>query len=81
MGLALGPLTNWLAGRGVVTSYQVRFTKPVYVPATGAVELTVVAAVSKLDEPLQGNMTVALSVTIGEGTSVLGKALAVVAPS
>jgi acyl dehydratase len=81
MGLALGPLTNWLAGRGVVTSYQVRFTKPVYVPATGAVELTVVATVSKLDEPLQGNMTVALSVTIGEGTSVLGKALAVVAPS
>lgn len=81
MGLALGPLTNWLAGRGVVTSYQVRFTKPVYVPATGAVELTVVATVSKLDEPLPGNMTVALSVTIGEGTSVLGKALAVVAAS
>lgn len=81
MGFALGPLTNWLAGRGLVTSYQVRFTKPVYVPQTGAVDVTVVATVSKLEDPLPGQMTVALRVTIGEDTAVLGKALAVVSPS
>lgn len=81
MGFALGPLTNWLAGRGLVTSYQVRFTKPVYVPQTGAVDVTVVATVSKLEVPLPGQMTVALRVTIGEDTAVLGKALAVVSPS
>lgn len=81
MGLAIAPLTTWLAGRGVVTSYQVRFTKPVYVPATGSVGVTVVAAVSKLEEPKPGQMTVALSVSVGEGTTVLGKALAVVSAS
>jgi acyl dehydratase len=81
MGLAIAPLTNWLAGRGVVHSYQVRFTKPVYVPTSGAVDVTVVASVAKLDEPEPGQMTVALAVTIGEGTSVLGKALAVVSAS
>lgn len=81
MGLAIVPLTNWLAGRGLVTSYQVRFTKPVYVPAQGDTEVTVVAAVAQIDAPQPGQMTVALTVTIGEGTTVLGKAQAVVSAS
>jgi acyl dehydratase len=81
MGLAIGPLEAWLAGRGMVTSYQVRFTKPVYVPPAGSVDVTVVASVSKQDSPEDGQMTVALSVTIGEGVTVLGKALAVVSQS
>lgn len=78
MGLAIQPLATWLDGCGVVTGYQVRFTKPVFVPASGAVEVTVVASVAQLDEPEPGQMTVGLSVTIGEGTTVLGKARAVV---
>jgi acyl dehydratase len=81
MGLAIQPLVTWLAGAGLVTSYQVRFTKPVYVPSDGAVEVTVVASVLKLDSPNEGDVSVGLSVTIGEGVTVLGKAVAVVSPA
>ena len=81
MGLAIGPLAEWLAGSGHITSYQVRFTKPVYVPSEGSVEVTVAASVSKHDVPEAGQVTVALSVTIGDGVTVLGKALAVVSPA
>lgn len=81
MGLAIGPLAAWLEGTGHITSYQVRFTKPVYVPSSGSVEVTVSASVSKRDAPEAGQVTVALSVTIGDGVTVLGKALAVVSPA
>jgi acyl dehydratase len=81
MGLAIGPLAEWLEGTGHITSYQVRFTKPVYVPTSGSVEVTVQASVSKRDLPEAGQVTVALSVTIGDGVTVLGKAFAVVSPA
>jgi acyl dehydratase len=81
MGVAIGPLAGWLEGSGQITSYQVRFTKPVYVPSTGGVEVTVTATLSKRDAPEPGQMTVGLSVTIGDGVTVLGKALAVVSPA
>lgn len=81
MGLAIGPLAEWLDGAGHISSYQVRFTKPVYVPSQGSVEVTVQASVSKRDVPEAGQVTVALNVTIGDGVSVLGKALAVVSPA
>ena len=81
MGLAIGPLAEWLEGAGHITSYQVRFTKPVYVPSSGSVEVTVQAAVSKHDAPEAGQVTVALSVTLADGVTVLGKAFAVVSPA
>jgi acyl dehydratase len=81
MGLAIGPLAEWLEGTGHIASYQVRFTKPVYVPTSGSVEVTVQASVSKRDVPETGQVTVALSVTIGDGVTVLGKAFAVVSPA
>ena len=81
MGLAIGPLAEWLEGTGHITSYQVRFTKPVYVPSSGAVEVTVEASVSKRDVPEARQVTVALSVTLADGVTVLGKAFAVVSPA
>ncbi len=80
MGLAVAPVTAWLRDRGFVSSYQVRFTKPVYVPAEGGVTLAVSVSLAKADEPTAGSATLALSVTTQDGTTVLGKAFLVVSP-
>ena len=80
MGLAVAPVTAWLGDRGFVSSYQVRFTKPVYVPAEGAVTVAVSVSLAKVDEPTTGSATLALSVTTQDGTTVLGKAVVVVSP-
>ena len=80
MGLALAPVQNWVEGSGVVTSYSVRFTKPVYVPPQGAIEVSVKITVAKIDDPEPGHLTLGLQVTTPEGATVLGKAFAVVAP-
>jgi acyl dehydratase len=80
MGLAVAPVTAWLGNRGFVSSYQVRFTKPVYVPATGWVGVAVSVTLAKVDEPTAGSATLALSVTTQAGTTVLGKAFVVVSP-
>jgi len=80
MGLAVAPVTVWLGDRGVVSSYQVRFTKPVYVPAEGAVTVALSVSLAKVDEPTAGSATLALSVTNQDGTTVLGKAFVVVSP-
>ena len=80
MGLAVAPVTAWLGGRGLVSSYQVRFTKPVYVPAEGSVKISVSAALAKTDEPTEGSATLALAVTTEDGTTVLGKAFVAVSP-
>jgi len=80
MGLAVAPITVWLGDRGFVSSYQVRFTKPVYVPADGGVTVAVSVSLAKVDEPTAGSATLALSVTTQDGTTVLGKAFVVVSP-
>ena len=80
MGLAGAPITAWLGGRGFVSSYQVRFTKPVYVPATGAVTISVAVSLAKIDDPAEGSATLALAVTHEDGATVLGKAFVVVSP-
>ncbi len=80
MGLAVAPVTAWLGDQGFVSSYQVRFTKPVYVPATGSVTVAVSVSLAKVDEPTAGSATLALSVTTQDGTTVLGKAFVVVSP-
>ena len=80
MGLAVAPVTAWLGDRGFVSSYQVRFTKPVYVPAEGSVRVSVSVSLAKADEPVESSATLALAVTTEEGTTVLGKAFVVVSP-
>ena len=80
MGLAVAPVTAWLGDRGFVSSYQVRFTKPVYVPAEGSVKVSVSVSLAKIDEPTDGLATLALAVTTENGTTVLGKAFVVVSP-
>jgi acyl dehydratase len=62
-----------------VRSYQVRFTKPVYVPADEGATLTSVATVMKPLEAESGELTLSLSVKTEAGDTVLGKAQVVVA--
>jgi len=78
MGLAIAPVTSWLAGKAMVTSYQVRFTKPVYIPLTGSAGVTVSVTLQSLGEAPEESATLALRVINDEGTTVLGKAIAVV---
>ena len=80
MGLAVGPVTEWLGTRGFVASYQVRFTKPVYVAAEGSVSVDVSVSLAKTDDPAEGSATLALAVTTESGVTVLGKAFVVVSP-
>lgn len=80
MGLAVAPVTAWLGDRGFVSSYEVRFTKPVYVPTDGGVTVAVSVSLAKVDEPIAGSATLALSVTTQDCTTVLGKAFVVVSP-
>ena len=80
MGLAVAPVTAWLGDQGFVSSYQVRFTKPVYVPPTGSVTVAVSVTLAKVDEPTAGSAILALSVTNQDGTTVLGKAFVAVSP-
>ena len=80
MGLAVSPVTQLLWTKGFVADYQVRFTKPVYVPATGSVTVTVSVLLAQVDEPAEGSATLALSVSTADGTKVLGKAFVVVSP-
>ena len=80
MGLAVAPITAWLGERGFVSGYQVRFTKPVYVPAEGTVTVSVQASLVKVDEPSEGSATLSLAVSTQDGSTVLGKAFVVVSP-
>lgn len=80
MGIAIQPVLSWLGGFGFVASYNVRFTKPIYVPGSRGVDVTVTISVAKKDDPAPGQVTLGVQVKTAEGASVLGKAFAVVAP-
>jgi acyl dehydratase len=80
MGLAIAPVVAWLGERGSIRSYQVRFTKPVYVPAEGATSLTSSSSVTKIPEDESSDLTLSLTVTAESGQTVLGKAIVVVTP-
>lgn len=79
MGVAVSPVLSWLGDSGTVLSYQVRFTKPVYVPADHGAGLTSVVTVFKPMDAESEEVTLTLSVTTEGGDSVLGKAQVVVA--
>jgi hypothetical protein len=67
-----------LGAAGYIVSYQVRFTKPVYVPLDAPVVLHSVATLTEVDAA-SGRATLSLRVTLEGGHTVLGRALIVVA--
>ena len=72
MGAAVQPVVELLGDAGRVVDYQVRFTRPVLVPATGSADLQVVARVAEIDGE-NGRVRLDLAATF-EGAAVLGKA-------
>ncbi len=76
MALAGRLVTSWAGDPGALSSYDVRFSRPVVVPDDEAgAELEIVGRVRAVRA--DGTVEVALTVRSG-GTSVLGKATAVV---
>lgn len=71
MGVAVQPVVDWLGDPGKVLDYQVRFTRPVVVPADGAAAVHVVATVAALNG--DGTARVDLTATF-ENQTVLAKA-------
>jgi acyl dehydratase len=76
MGSAVELVTDWAGDPGAVTSYGVRFTKPVVVPDPGPAELEVSAVVAAKDEAAR-TVRVDLTVRCADVT-VLGRAQATV---
>jgi len=76
MGVAAQPVVDWLDGRGWVSDYQVRFTRPVVVDPVDGAELTVVATVGAIDD---AGARIDLTVSYA-GSTVLGKAQVRVTP-
>ncbi|WP_373284436.1 MaoC family dehydratase [Cnuibacter physcomitrellae] len=72
MGISIQPVVDWLGDPAKVTDYQVRFTRPVVVPAEGAAIVEVVATIKEIDEAA-GTARVDLTTTFDSAT-VLGKA-------
>lgn len=70
MGLAVQPVIEWLDDPARVRDYQVRFTRPIVVPAEGAATVAVTAAVGAIDG---AEARIDLTVT-HEQDRVLGKA-------
>ena len=71
MGLAVQPIVDWLGGdSGRIRDYQVRFTRPVVVPAEGAASVSVTATVGAVDD---AGARIDLTVKFDDQT-VLGKA-------
>ena len=74
MGFAVQPVIDWAGDPGRIVDYQVRFTRPVLVPADDGAVVTLVAKVGALDTDA-GVARIDLTVSSGEVT-VLGKAQA-----
>ncbi|TFC95658.1 acyl dehydratase [Cryobacterium sinapicolor] len=74
MGFVVQPVVDWAGDPGRIVDYQVRFTRPVLVPAAGVAVVTVVAKVGAIDTDA-GVARIDLTVSSGEVT-VLGKAQA-----
>jgi acyl dehydratase len=70
MGVAVQPVVDWLGDRGVITDYQVRFTRPVPVDATEGATIDVLAKVGAIDD---AGIRIDLTVSFN-GATVLGKA-------
>ena len=74
MALAGKYVTDWAGGAAQVHEFSARFVKPVIVPASEKVELTVSATIASIED---GKIRLDISATSG-GIKVLGMAKAVV---
>lgn len=74
MALAGKYVTDWAGGAAQVHEFSARFIKPVIVPASEKVELTVSATIASIED---GKIRLDISATSG-GIKVLGMAKAVV---
>jgi len=74
MALAAKYVTDWAGGAAQVHEFSARFIKPVIVPASEKVELTVSATIASIED---GKIRLDISATSG-GIKVLGMAKAVV---
>lgn len=74
MGIAAQPVVDWLGDPGRVLDYQVRFTRPVLVPAgDAAADGALVRVVAKVGAVDEAGARIDLTVTFADET-VLGKA-------
>ena len=83
MGIAGSVVTDWCGTELNVSSYQVRFTKPVVVDPSKGATILVVATVGQVDPgdgAPDGSIRIDLTVTSHTGEKVLGKAQLVVSP-
>jgi acyl dehydratase len=81
MGIAAQPVVEWCGSDLTVSSYQVRFTKPVVVDPVDGASLSVTATVGALEgEEGITSARIDLTVTSHTGDKVLGKSQVVVAP-
>ena len=81
MGIAAQPVVEWCGSDLTVSSYQVRFTKPVVVSPVDGASLSVSATVGALEgEEGITSARIDLTVTSHTGDKVLGKSQVVVAP-
>lgn len=76
MGAAVQPIVDWIGDPTRVANYQVRFTRPVWVPEIGGSVLKVSAKIQKLDP--EQRIAVVMIDAVFDGKAVLGKALATV---
>ena len=72
MGLSIQPVLDWLGDPALLTDYQVRFTRPVVVPAEGSATVEVSATIKEIDVEAC-TARVDLTTTFDSAT-VLGKA-------
>lgn len=78
MALAGRLVTDWVGDPGAVTSFEVRFTRPVVVPDPGETDVTITGRVADITQDPDGrHARIDLTVTV-DGRKVLGKARAVV---
>ena len=81
MGIVAQPVVEWCGSDLRVSSYQVRFTKPVVVDPVDGASLSVSATVGALEgEEGITSARIDLTVTSHTGDKVLGKSQVVVAP-
>ncbi|NLE78194.1 MAG: (3R)-hydroxyacyl-ACP dehydratase subunit HadB [Rhodococcus sp.] len=76
MGLGAGFVTSWLGDPGAVTTYNVRFTSPVYVDAHKAAAVEFTGKVKSVDE--ESKTAVVAIVARAEGKKIFGRATATV---
>ena len=81
MGIAVQGVVDWLGDRGTITSYGVRFTRPVVVDAADGARLVVTAKLAAVDDAgARIDLTVTSADSAEPGKPVLGKAQVRVQP-